>query len=52
MKNKAKASVCQLFGYYNYGGITRVIDDLTSRCKNYFQFTMLCLKSTRLPEKG
>lgn len=52
MKNKTKISICQLFGHYNYGGIARVVTDLSSRLENDFQVAMLCRKAVKKPEEG
>lgn len=44
------ASILQLFGYYDYAGISRVAVDLSLRLAKSFNITLACRKIVRKPE--
>ncbi|MEM4889509.1 MAG: glycosyltransferase family 4 protein [Thermosphaera sp.] len=43
--------VCQLFGFYDHGGICRVAVELALRLRRVFDVTLVCRKILRRPEE-
>lgn len=46
-----KASICQLFGFYDYAGIAQVAVQLSLRLRKNFDVTLVCRKITRKIEE-
>ncbi|MCX6000189.1 MAG: glycosyltransferase family 4 protein [Chloroflexi bacterium] len=52
MSSKKETSICQVMGYYNSGGIARVVTDLALRLQDHFNVTVVCRKALTKPDKG
>ena len=48
----SEISVCQVSGYYGYGGISKFVEDLSSKLAAKFDVTFVCRRVIREPKNG